>query len=77
MSYPGSETSGDHGRHDLDFNSHPVDPAVIATSRGAIEKLQNHSLSAEEKQERREIEDRILTVKVKTGQAKNHERITK
>jgi len=41
MSYPGSESSGDHGRHDLDFNFHPVDPAVIAPSRGAIKKLQN------------------------------------
>ena len=42
MGYQGSETSGDHGCHDLDFNYHPVDPAVIPGTRGVIKKLQNH-----------------------------------
>jgi hypothetical protein len=45
MGYQGSETSGDHGCHDLDFNDHPVDPAVIPGTRGVIKKLQNHLLA--------------------------------
>jgi hypothetical protein len=44
MGYQGSETSGDHGCHDLDFNDLPVDPGVIAPSRRDIKKLQNHLL---------------------------------
>ena len=42
VAYPESETSGDHSRHDLDLNSHQVDPAVHAPNPGAIAKLQNN-----------------------------------